>query len=136
MAKQPRYPYPIPELIERLEAMQKEADEDDRSYGNLALLLKLCHATIENAHAIWQQNRFAEKGPNIPVYDALNYGLSRLVPLMIDCTACGWHELLTYVENPERYSWYDPDYDWPQLPPVAIPLDELEEMCDRPREGQ
>lgn len=134
MAKRPKYPYPIPELITRLEEMQAEADEDDHAYANLACLLKLCHATMENAHALWHKTHFREDAPGMPVYDALNYGLSRLIPLMIDSTVYGWHELLTYIEDPAKYPWYNPEYDWPQISPLAIPLDKLEEMCDEPDE--
>ncbi len=130
MAKRPKYPYPIPELIEQLEAMQAAEQSDEQAFGDLARLLKICHATMQNAHAIWQGCRFTGENPYTPTWDALNYGLKRLVPLIIEGTASGWHELLTYIEHPEKYPWYDPEHDWPQVPPLEIRPEEIEEMCE------
>lgn len=57
MATRPKYPYPIPELIQHLELAQAETRDRDHLYVNLARLLKICHATMQHAQEIWQSGR-------------------------------------------------------------------------------
>lgn len=129
MAKRPKYPYPVAELIAYLERTQEETQDDYHLYGDLARMLKICHATMQHAHEIWQARLFEIEGPEIAASDAIQYGLGRLVPLIIDHTVSGWPELLTYIEHPEQYSWYDPDLDCPLLPPLQV-QDEEEYIDD------
>lgn len=118
MPKKPKYPYPVPEFIAYLEATQEIRQNEEHDFIVLAKLLQFCHATLENAHAIWNSGRYAQEEPEIPTYDAIQFGFRRLIPLMINSTVGGWHELLTYVEQPEKYPWYDPLVDWSCTPPL------------------
>lgn len=136
MALRPKYSYPLPELIAYLEKMQEETQDTCRIYGDLVRLLKICHATMQHAREIWQARLFESEGPEIAASDAMQYGPGRLVPLMIDHTVSGWPELLTYIEHPEKYPWYDPDFDCPLLPPLQVQdeeelVDDDEELCKK-----
>ena len=118
MQKKPTYPYPVPALIAHLEATQASDQKDEQDYTVLAKLLQVCYATVENANALWQAGRFGTEEPEIPTYEAIHYGFKRLIPLIIDATVSGWHELLIYIEHPEKYPWYNPETDWPCAPPL------------------
>ena len=131
MAIRPRYPYPQPELIAYLERAQRQTQDRDHIYSHLARLLKICHATIEHAHALWQGQCFQEWGPELATSEALQYSLGRLVPLILEHTPAGWAGLLNYVEHPEQYAWYDSRRDWPLLPPLQV-KDEEELVSDDP----
>lgn len=130
--KTPKYPYPVPELIEHLEAMQRLGQDDGRIYSDLARLLKICHATMQYAHELWRSQSFFSGEPETPTCAALQYALQRLVPLIIDGTVSGWNELLIYIDHPEKYPWYNPERDWPCLPPLCSVQEEemREELCD------
>jgi len=118
MPKRARYPYPVPELIAYLEAMQDFTKDDEHDYTILANLLTFCHATVEHANMLWRSGRFATEEPDTLTYQAIHFGFKRLIPLIIGSTVSGWHELLAYVEHPEHFPWYNPDVDWPCVPPL------------------
>jgi hypothetical protein len=117
MEKETAYPYPVPEFIEHLDLMQELLQHDEKIYSSLARLLEICHATVEHANAIWKTQRFLTEGPEMPTQDALGYALSRLVPVILRCAVGGWNELMMYIENHEDYPWYDPNEEYPVLPP-------------------
>ena len=118
MKQRQRYPYPVPELIAYLEAMHDLEQDEQLDYLLLAKLLHICHATIEHANQIWHTGRYTREDPEILTYQAVQFGFKRLIPLLLGATVGGWHELLAYVEHPERFPWYNPDTDWPCAPPL------------------
>ena len=130
MATRPKYPYPIPELIQHLELAQAETQDRDHLYANLARLLKICHATMQHAQEIWQSGRLQGRYAEFAAADAMQYGLGRLVPLIIDHTPAGWPGLLNYIEQPEKYAWYNPVRDRQILPALQV-KDEEEQIIDQ-----
>jgi hypothetical protein len=130
MTTRPKYPYPIPELIAHLEQVQACTQESEQIYHNLARLLKICHATMEHARELWEEQRFLDGEALVSTCQTLNYALKRLVPLALDCTVGGWNELLIYVEHPERYPWYDPQRDWPSAPTALSEAEEELIVCE------
>ena len=118
MAKRPRYPYPVPELLAYLEAMHDLEQDEQLDYRLLARLLQVCHATVEHANQIWRTGRYITEDPEIVTCQAVQFGFKRLIPLLFGAMVGGWQELLAYIEHPERFPWYRPDTDWSRVPPL------------------
>ncbi len=109
--------YPVMEFVEHLRQLEEQMGDDEHIHVNLANMLEACHATMEYANAIWAAGCFASEGPDMPTYQALGYGMSRLVPTILKCIVGGWRELMMLIDNHEEYPWYDPDEEYPVLPP-------------------
>lgn len=122
--KKRKYPYPVPEFLACLEARRAEtragADEGagEQEYLVLARLLELCHATMEHANEGWHAGHYSGEDALERTYEAIQFGFRRLIPLLLDSVAGGWHELLAYIEQPASYPWYDPLIDWSCAPPL------------------
>lgn len=138
MSKKRKYPYPVPEFLACLEARQEEAranagdGEGENEYLVLARLLELCHATVEHANEGWRAGHYSGEDALEQTYEAIQFGFRRLIPLLLDSVAGGWHELLASIEQPAAYPWYNPLIDWPCTPPLKAYQPEEDNAPDEP----